>query len=518
MIVGAIVASVAAAVSAAEIEERPLVLDWTLPKKYAKLEGNILRIKVPEAESNGTFVAQAKFPMAPYLGQELELSVKCRGKGIRKAAVHWWGAKLEMSYKDVRSGKMLFPQCRMPWGDFDGTYRIIAPLYGRETQEAGLCLGLTKTFGEIEFDLSTLRISANRKRYPPKNVGLKASYSDLVRKMPRQRGMQIGALLTEKDLDVLKSWGVNMFHYQLGHAGAPEPGYDEATATQEARIAKYVRDRRKTLDHLLKVTLPWARRNGVRICPVDAFYTGKILENEDAYQAYKKNWIEVATRLKGNEDVIYAYNIYGEPIEPPERLHGYLEMQEDIARAVRAVDPVTPITIQANEMDAASAFNYLNAVDMKDVIYEVHFYEPMSYTHQLVGAGRQRMLGYPQPAANGFPAVDKEFLRKALEPVRRFQLEHGCRIFVGEFSAVIWAKGAAQYLEDAISLFEEYGWDWNYHAFREATLWSVEMEGSDYSHRWPAKGETDRKKVLLKYLKRNATPTAADFGGVGAAE
>ena len=58
--------------------------------------------------------------------------------------------------------------------------------------------------------------------------------------------------------------------------------------------------------------------------------------------------------------------------------------------------------------------------------------------------------------------------------MREFQLRHGAKIYCGEFSAVAWAPGADQYLRDCIDMFEEYGWDWSYHAFREWDGWSVE--------------------------------------------
>ena len=64
-----------------------------------------------------------------------------------------------------------------------------------------------------------------------------------------------------------------------------------------------------------------------------------------------------------------------------------------------------------------------------------------------------------------------------------FQKKHNCRIYVGEFSAAIWAPGAEKYLADCISLFEEFGWDWTYHAFREATVWSLEHEGTQSNRR-----------------------------------
>ena len=48
--------------------------------------------------------------------------------------------------------------------------------------------------------------------------------------------------------------------------------------------------------------------------------------------------------------------------------------------------------------------------------------------------------------------MDKEKLRTWLKPVVEFQRRHNARIYVGEFSACIYAPGAGQYLRDCISL------------------------------------------------------------------
>ena len=89
-----------------------------------------------------------------------------------------------------------------------------------------------------------------------------------------------------------------------------------------------------------------------------------------------------------------------------------------------------------------------------------------------------------------------------MKPVRDFQLKYGAKIYVGEFSVIRFAEGGAQYLEDAISLFEEYGWNWTYHAFREWDYWSVE-HSDDINDIAPTKQDTDRKKVLLRYFQKN---------------
>ena len=54
--------------------------------------------------------------------------------------------------------------------------------------------------------------------------------------------------------------------------------------------------------------------------------------------------------------------------------------------------------------------------------------------------------------------------------------------------------------DDCIDIFEEYGWDWSYHAFREWGGWSVEREGPDAQHLVPA-ADTPRKRALLEGLR-----------------
>ena len=89
-----------------------------------------------------------------------------------------------------------------------------------------------------------------------------------------------------------------------------------------------------------------------------------------------------------------------------------------------------------------------------------------------------------------------------VKPVREFQLKYGAKIYAGEFSAAAWAPGADQYLRDCIALFEEYGWDWTYHAFRESPIWDVEMVGSKHPGMAPVTYDTPRKQALIDGLKR----------------
>jgi hypothetical protein len=158
----------------------------------------------------------------------------------------------------------------------------------------------------------------------------------------------------------------------------------------------------------------------------------------------------------------------------PAGLLDWRNLQIKAARAIRAIDPTTPISIEVDGSDSPINFAWMDPVNVSGVIYSVHMYSPMEFTHQGVSADWGVAGGLTYPGTfNGKP-FNKETLRAYLQPVRDFQLANKARIYVGEFSAIRWAPGAAQYLADVTSIFEEYGWDWCYHAFREWPGWSLE--------------------------------------------
>ena len=265
------------------------------------------------------------------------------------------------------------------------------------------------------------------------------------------------------------------------------------------------------LDNLEDV-LRWAGARGMKICvdlhsPPGGKRPGDRAMNmffEEKYaDAFVETWKRIATRFKGNP-AIYGYDLVNEPHQKTPAPFSYWELQRRGAEAVRAIDPHTPIVVESNLSDAPSAFRYLSPLAMDNVIYQVHCYRPGDYTHQGV-RGNPVGAVWPDPAKGR----DREYLRKALQPVHDFQLRHKARIYVGEFSAASYAPGAENYLRDCIALFEEYGWDWTYHAFREADVWNVEKERNDAGKYVPA-ADTPRKRALLDGFARGAAPAPAE--------
>ena len=99
----------------------------------------------------------------------------------------------------------------------------------------------------------------------------------------------------------------------------------------------------------------------------------------------------------------------------------------------------------------------------------------------------------------GKPGTDRDLAEYDL------WLDGRIHIYVGEFSAIRWAPGADNYLRDCIDIFEEYGWDWTYHAYREWDVWSVE-HGSDPQDHLPTTAPSERKTILLNWFGKNIQP------------
>ena len=175
------------------------------------------------------------------------------------------------------------------------------------------------------------------------------------------------------------------------------------------------------------------------------------------------------------------------------------------AEAIREIDPATPIVVEANHWDTPGGFRTLSPLALDNVIYQVHMYHPDSFTHQGVG---NRPVGIRWPdESKGWNQAD---LRATLAPVRDFQRRHDAKIYVGEFSAIAWAPGAEDYLRACIDLFEEYGWDWTYHAFREWDAWSLEREPDGPRSVRPS-ADNPRKRVVLEALRQGGASRPESF-------
>ena len=317
---------------------------------------------------------------------------------------------------------------------------------------------------------------------------------------PRLRGvMSPGGDMTEADFLKLREWGATLIRFQMcrrNWKGIEENRY----------LEEYDRWLNGRLDHFDNFVLPMAVRNGMKVVldmhispgGCEAAEENKMFHDAALADHFVETWRRIARRFKGREG-IYGYDLVNEPSQKRDALPecDWWNLQRRAAEAVREEDPLMPIIIESNLKDGPSTFADLAPMALSNVIYEVHIYAPTAFTHQRIFDPSEPEVSWP----NAEKGWDIDFLRQVMKPVRDFQLKHGARIYAGEFSAVAWAPGAENYLRDCTDLFEEYGWDWTYHAFRESPVWDVEMEGSKHPGMVPAASDTQRKRALLEGLR-----------------
>jgi endoglucanase len=331
--------------------------------------------------------------------------------------------------------------------------------------------------------------------------------------LPRLRGAMIGTRLTEADLRVLGGqWKANLIRWQLTWGGFPRSPADTA------ELSAYEVWLNSALDRL-DAMLPLCDELGIKVVidlhtppggrnPADN--TCRLFAVKEFQEAFARLWEQMARRYRDNR-VIWGYDLVNEPVEGSlaEGLMDWQTLAAKTARRVRAIDTDHAIIIEPAPWGSSLSLQYFKPLDVPKVVYSVHMYLPHGFTHQGV---RGNPTGISYPGKVGKEDWDKVKLRATLQPVIEYQRQHNVHIYIGEFSAIRWAPGqsAYNYLRDLIDIFEEHGWDWSYHAFREWDGWSVEHGADPKDHR-PSPQPTEREQLLRGWFAKNAKPDTPMF-------
>ena len=499
---------------------------WTIPDD-ATLDGTVLTLRV-DGKTRRSAVATTTVDLSPFLESGVEWRVRASIRNVAKPDKSWMGLKAMLSYRDA-GGTMRYPGPPGRTGDF-GWYaiRYRASLTNGVEGAGTITIGLQEATGEVDFDLASFWIGPAKVAWPEgdpdhrceytNDGALRANDGGAVRQMTNDgnaslhhaalRGVMLPSRgLHEEDFAKLRDWGVTLVRYQMSR------NWDFRDTERD--LADYDNWLEVKLAHLEERVIPFARKYGIKVA-VDLHMPpgGKSVDMElnlfyepEYADHFVELWRRIARRFKGNGDVIYGYDLLNEPLQTYNAAAGndYWSLQKRAAEAIREIDPDVPIIVESRFAASPRGFSDMVALDMKDVIYELHHYSPFAFTHQGVNTSKPWV---PEKWPDEEKGWNMDFLRKTLEPVLEFQRCHGARIYVGEFSAIAWAEGADRYLADSIALFEEYGWDWTYHAFDEAKAWNVEMEADKPFEFHPAE-DTPRKRALLEGLQKVQTSETA---------
>jgi hypothetical protein len=192
----------------------------------------------------------------------------------------------------------------------------------------------------------------------------------------------------------------------------------------------------------------------------------------------------IALRYAGDERIA-AISFINEPWHPTLATSStfteqMLAHQEACIDAVREVDPNRVCMVTCAWFGAPGGYTQMRPVRQKNVVYEVHFYAPYEITHANVSGQAAYTDEYPsltqRPIDTGIGIVtttggaiaNRSRMESIdLAPVIRFAQQYDVPIYVGEFTCTMMNRAgtAVRWIEDAISVFEQYGFSWCQYGF-----------------------------------------------------
>lgn len=338
-----------------------------------------------------------------------------------------------------------------------------------------------------------------------------------------------GAAMTQQNVDELRhEYGANVVRLQIhpqNYAQQKHVSLEQAWAASldltEQGLIEAAREGIMTILDLHSVPIPGSKN-------APAFW-----DDDATADVLVENWQEIVERFAPYRDYIWGYDLLNEAHNTAELPLGAAKWPgwaQQITDAIRVLDSTTPIIFEPSPGALPRGFKeneWIDAgpgypvryqgdfplLDDDNVIYSVHWYELHDYTHQGISYNNASPVSadWPDkmvyPGWNGDQYWDKETLRELMLPVVEIQQKYDVPIYVGEFSTVRWAPGASQYIRDSIELFEEFGWSWTYHSYRDWHGWQADytstMTSDANSASALAVDPTDRELTLKSYFDRN---------------
>jgi hypothetical protein len=459
-----------------------------------------LSLTIESRNSSSGATLQTELSADRLAGQIVTIEARAHAERLSKPPQSWNGVKVMLvleTEKGIEYPQIDFPLS--PFGFLNGTvsFRALPTV-----RKATLVLGIERAEGKVWFD--DIRVLTGRKG--PQQASTPKAF-DRGHGLERVRGVMAGPTFREGDLETLaREWGANQIRWQLNwepmkeaeewaqDCAAYDKWLDSALTECDKALAAAERLHLKVLVDLH--TPPGGRAEGGRC---------RLFTDARYQETFLKAWDKIAARYKGRS-VVYAYDLLNEAVEGvvAPGVKNWRDLATEAVARIRAVDPGKPVVFEPAPWAEAEGFDTLEPLEADKVIYSFHFYRPHAFTHQTL---------FNNPGGVAYPGVikgetyNKERLRQEMLPAIEFQKLYHVPIYVGEFSAIRWAPGesAYHYLKDAIELFEEYQWDWSYHAYREFHGWSVEHNGNEADTQ-PSPSPTARKRLLLDWFGHNKKP------------
>lgn len=214
-------------------------------------------------------------------------------------------------------------------------------------------------------------------------------------------------------------------------------------------------------------------------CPGHDFEAGMTTEqtffsDPAMRQGCLKVWAVLAERYGHRPGVLLE--LLNEPVAPSADI--WNEVKDQLAREIRRFAPKATLVVGANRWNNAAEFAHLTPVDDDNILYSVHFYNPIVFTHQKAPWIKQEIFQEARsyPGTYEIPEVASELpvdrgiwnrdrIAEMLEPVFKFRDKYGLAVACNEFGVYMGGpdRGSRMnWMRDILGLFGEHGIGWSY--------------------------------------------------------
>ena len=394
------------------------------------------RVLSVSLQKRGTHLVSIPIPIEQLRGMRVTLSGRVKAENVSKPAEPWNGVKLMLH--TVSPEGPGYEGAMNLFGTFDWRQLGLTVVIPADATEATIVLGIQDGDGKAWFNEVALSISAVPRKRPASPLPLLTPDKlDRRSDLARLRGVMYGPEGKEEDLRLLAKWKGNLIRWQFYW-------YDGSFPEKRLDLATYDQWLEKTMAGVDR-WLPLCEELGIHVVidlhtPPGAGESGQWAMFQD--EMYQQKFIEIWDRLADHykaKPAIWGYDLVNEPVEGKVTV-GLLDwhsLAEVVARRVRAIDPRHCIIIEPGPSGGWGNLPFFEPINVPGIIYSVHMYDPLQFTHQGVLGGMPIGPSYPG-VVNG-ALWNKDKLREDLEPVRQFQRDYNVPIFIGEFSAIRWA-------------------------------------------------------------------------------
>jgi hypothetical protein len=204
----------------------------------------------------------------------------------------------------------------------------------------------------------------------------------------------------------------------------------------------------------------------------------KLFESEHMQERYIKLWQEFAKRYisyGGN----LVFELLNEIVEP--NSDRWNRLSKRVVEGIREIDRDRIIIIGGNHYNSVNTLCELEPIEDDNLVYTFHFYEPHIFTHQKASWEpllKNLEFDIPYPSGEDIyekciiktedlrrqpysfaKIMDKEYLRRYLQPAIDFAKERNCILYCGEYGVIDYAPmdSNLRWHKDLSELFIEHG-------------------------------------------------------------